>query len=152
MSPGESGQPETHVKIVPTGACYDCGGRCVLRVHVQDGVALRIETDDDDEPQLRACARGRAYRQQVYSPDRLLFPLKRTGPRGEGKFERISWDEALDKVATELKRVKETYGTQAIWVHTYSGQIGAFHTGPLTIRRLLRSLGGYTSCWGEALA
>ena len=140
------------MQVVPTGACYDCGGRCVLRVHVQDGVALRIETDDDDEPQLRACARGRAYRQQVYSPDRLLFPLKRTGPRGEGKFERISWDEALDKVATELKRVKETYGTQAIWVHTYSGQIGAFHTGPLTIRRLMRSFGGYTSCWGEASA
>jgi len=147
-----SGQSEANEYIVPTGACYDCGGRCVIRVHVKNGVATRIETDDGDEPQLRACLRGRAYRQQVYSPNRLRFPLKRVGPRGEGRFERISWDEALDEVATELKRVKETYGPQAIWAHTYSGQIGWLHTGPLTVRRLLSSFGGYTSCWGEASA
>jgi len=95
-----SGQSEANEYIVPTGACHDCGGRCVIRVHVKNGVATRIETDDGDEPQLRACLRGRAYRQQVYSPNRLRFPLKRVGPRGEGRFERISWDEALDEVAT----------------------------------------------------
>jgi hypothetical protein len=48
------------VRVVPTGGCADCGGRCVLKVHVKDGVAIRVETDDGDEPQLRACARGRA--------------------------------------------------------------------------------------------
>ena len=47
-------------------------------------------------PQLRACVRGRAYLRRQYHPDRLLYPMKRVGKRGEGKFERISWDEALD--------------------------------------------------------
>jgi anaerobic dimethyl sulfoxide reductase subunit A len=124
----------------------------VLKVHVKDGVAIRVETDDGDEPQLRACARGRAYRKQVYSPDRLRFPLRRVGPRGEGQFERISWEKALDTVAAELVRIKETYGPQAIWAHTYSGQAGTFHSGTLSVRLLLRSFGGYTSCWGGASA
>ena len=140
-------------EIVPTGACYDCGGRCVLKVHVKDGVAVRVETDDGEEPQLRACARGRAYRRQVYSPDRLLYPLKRTGERGKGEFKRISWDEALDTVAGELKRIKEAYGPKAVLLHVYSGQsTGTLHGAYLTICQILRSFGGYTATWGGASA
>ncbi len=78
----------------------------MLKVHVEQGRIVRIETDTRGEPQLRACLRGRAYRQRVYSPDRLKYPMKRTGDRGEGEFERISWDEALDTVARELIRVR----------------------------------------------
>jgi len=140
------------VKLVPTGGCYDCGGRCLHKVHVRDGVATRVETDDAEEPQLRSCARGRAYRQQVYSPDRLRFPQKRVGSRGEGRFERISWDEALDTVANEILRIKETYGPQAILGLTLSGGTGSLHTGPVTLGRLLESLGGYTPFWGDASA
>ena len=55
-----SDRPEKDTKIISTGACYDCGGRCVIKVHVKDGVAVRVETDIGEEPQLRACARGRA--------------------------------------------------------------------------------------------
>jgi anaerobic dimethyl sulfoxide reductase subunit A len=125
----------------------------VLKVHVKNGVAIRVETDDGDEPQLRACARGRAYRKEVYSADRLRFPLKRIGARGEGQFERISWGEALDKVAAELTRVKETYGPTAIWGHTYSGQVGrALSDGIITLRNLLEKFGGYTTIWGNASA
>ena len=152
MTTAKSNQSEYDVKIVPTGACYDCGGRCVLKVHVKNGVAIRVETDDGDEPQLRACARGRAYRKQVYSPDRLRFPLKRVGPRGEGQFERLSWNEALDTVASELVRIKETYGPKAILALTYSGSAGSLHSGNMTLRQLLRSFGGYTSAWGGASA
>jgi anaerobic dimethyl sulfoxide reductase subunit A len=151
VTAANSDQSDTKVRIVPTGACYDCGGRCVLKVHVREGVAIRVETDDSDEPQLRACARGRAYRKQAYSPDRLRFPLKRIGSRGEGQFERISWDEALDTVATKLVQIKESYGPWAIWVHTYSGHAALFHGG-LNLRQLLRTFGGYTSCWGGASA
>jgi len=147
----DSRQQQNDVKIVPTGACYDCGGRCVLKVHVKDGVAIRVETDDGDEPQLRACLRGRALRKQVYAPDRLRFPQKRVGARGEGKFERISWDEALDTVARELVRIKETYGPKAILVHTYSGHAGLFHAS-LSLRSLLAKLGECTSGWGGASA
>ena len=91
--------------VVRTTCASHCGGTCPIRVHVRDGVITRIEPDDGQEPQFRACLRGRAYRQRVYSPDRLKYPLKRVGARGEGKFERISWDEALNTVADQLKRV-----------------------------------------------
>ncbi|MDO8490753.1 MAG: molybdopterin-dependent oxidoreductase, partial [Dehalococcoidia bacterium] len=91
--------------IVPTGCAHDCGGACVLKAHVVDGRITRFETDSGEDLQLRACVRGRSYRQRVYSPDRLKFPMKRVGERGEGKFERISWDEALDTIVGQLKRV-----------------------------------------------
>ncbi|MFC1814759.1 molybdopterin-dependent oxidoreductase [Thermodesulfobacteriota bacterium] len=87
-------------QIIPTrfrGNSH-CGGSCPLRVHVEKGVITRIETDGGEEPQLRACLRGRAYRQRVYAPDRLKYPLKRVGDRGKGKFERITWDEAMEKI------------------------------------------------------
>ena len=78
--------------VVNTICNSHCGGQCLLRVHVKGGVITRIETDDGEEPQLRACLRGRAQRQRVYAPDRLKYPMKRVGERGEGKFDRISWD------------------------------------------------------------
>ncbi len=90
-----------------------CGGRCLLRVHVRDGAITRIETDNGEEPQLRACLRCRAYRQRVYDPGRLKFPMRRTGERGEGKFEQISWDEALDTTAKKLLELKEKYGPES---------------------------------------
>ncbi|MDM7999176.1 MAG: molybdopterin-dependent oxidoreductase [Dehalococcoidia bacterium] len=153
MDSAETKPPGSVTMVVPTGACYDCGGRCVLKVHVKDGVATRVETDDGEEPQLRACARGRAYRRQVYAPDRLLYPLKRTGERGKGEFKRISWDEALDTVAGELKRVKETWGLRSILLHVYSGQsTGTLHSAYLTVCQLLRQFGGYTATWGGASA
>ena len=78
-------------RVVMSVCNSHCGGQCLFKVHIKDGVITRIETDEGEEPQLRACLRGRAYRQRVYAPDRLKFPLKRTGDRGEGKFKRISW-------------------------------------------------------------
>src|SRR4030066_47584 len=60
--------------------------------------------------------RGRAYRKRQYPPDRLMHPLKRVGKRGEGKFERISWDEALDRIASEFERVKRIHGNAAFYV------------------------------------
>ncbi|MEE8473674.1 MAG: molybdopterin-dependent oxidoreductase, partial [Dehalococcoidia bacterium] len=116
-------------QIVVTGGCHDCGGRCLFRVHVRDGVITRIETDDGEEPQLRACARGRAYRQRVYAADRLTSPLKRVGERGDGRFEPISWDEALDTVAGELIRVRDTHGPEATLLVAYFGSQGQLHAG-----------------------
>ena len=135
---------------VITSCPHDCGGRCVLRVHVKDGVITRIETDNGEGTQLRACARGRAYRQRVYAPDRLKYPLKRTGSRGEGKFERITWDEALDTVAGELKRIKKDYGSESIFYVPYSGNTGTFLHSQLAVNRLLTMFGGFTPVWGSA--
>jgi anaerobic dimethyl sulfoxide reductase subunit A len=121
--------PDSNEKVIPTVCCSHCGGACVLKVHVKDGVVTRIETDDGDEPQYRACLRGRAYRQRVYAPDRIRFPLKRVGKRGEGKFERVSWDEALGKVASEIKRVRDSYGAAAILLLTSMGDGNNLHSG-----------------------
>ncbi|MEE8619147.1 MAG: molybdopterin-dependent oxidoreductase [Dehalococcoidales bacterium] len=135
-------------QIVYTACSHDCGGRCVLKVHVEQGRIVRIETDSGDEPQLRACLRGRAYRQRVYSPDRLQYPMKRVGARGEGRFEKISWDEALDTVAHELLRVKETHGNTSILFISAGGSQSAIHVG-IAIERVLASFGGYTQTWGS---
>jgi len=140
---------DSDVTIVPTGCCHDCGGRCVLKAHVKDGRIIRFETDNSEEPQIRACLRGRAYRQRVYSPDRLKYPLRRTGERGEDRFERISWDEALDTVASELIRIKKTYGNSAILLATGSGNQGVLHGGG-PVGQMLLHFGGFTRTWGTA--
>ncbi len=119
----------------------------MLKVHVKDGVVTRIETDDGEEPQYRACLKGRAYRQRIYAPDRILYPMKRTGERGEGKFERISWDEALDTVVRELTRAKETYGPASILLKWSGGDQGRVH-GENAHRRLLFLNGGCSEVWG----
>jgi len=131
-------------RIVLTSCTHDCGGRCLLKVHVKDGVIVRIESDDGEDPELRACVRGRAYRQKEYAPDRLKYPMKRVGARGEGKFERISWDEALDTVASELKRVKATYGSSAILCIGIDGSWSQLHSR-LVARRLLNMFGGFVT-------
>ena len=92
------GKRPSEEKVVMAAHCSHCGGTCLLKVHVRNGVITKIDTDDGEDPQYRACARGRAFRQIVYHPDRILYPMRRVGHRGEGKFERISWDDALDTV------------------------------------------------------
>ena len=134
-------------RIIRAGCpAHNCGGRCVLKLHVREGVITRIETDDrpsDDisDPQLRACIRGRAYRRRQYHPDRLKYPMKRTGRRGEGSFERISWEEALDMMAAELRRVKEQYGNDAILVPYGTGSYNQTN-GRQTAARLMNLFGG----------
>ncbi len=136
------------VQLVPTGCPHDCGGKCVLVAHVRDGVIERITSDEGDDPQLRACQRGRAYRQRVYHPDRLKYPLRRTGPRGSGQFTRISWDEALDTVARELLRVKEHYGPEAVLCATGPGSLTHLHRTPLVASRFFHMWGGATKLRG----
>ncbi|MBI2847121.1 MAG: molybdopterin-dependent oxidoreductase [Chloroflexi bacterium] len=151
MGPGKGKRSQGDITVISTGCGHDCGGRCVLKAYIKDGVVVRVETDDGEEPQLRACLRGRAMRQELYSPDRLKFPMKRVGERGEGKFERISWGEALDTVATRLQQVKKTYGPSAIFYIGYTGTIGYLHN-PSTVQRLLNMLGGCTTAWGDSSA
>ena len=135
------------VRIVRAGCPgHNCGGRCLLKLHVKDGTIVRIESDDRPSdtlelPQLRACVRGRAYRRRQYHADRLLYPLKRTGARGEGRFARISWPEALDRVAGELSRVRKTYGNAALFVPYGTGSYSQTN-GRQTAQRLLNFLGG----------
>ncbi len=135
------------VTIVRTGCCHDCGGRCVLLAHVKDGKIIRYETDRGETPQIRACLRGRSYRQRLYSPDRLQHPMRRVGQRGEGKFERVSWDQALDEVADNLKRVRDKHGNSSIFYLYGAGNQGMLH-GPLPMGMTLMLFGGFSTTWG----
>ena len=147
MSSGIENEAKGDEKVITTMCNSHCGGCCMLKVHVREGVITRVETDDGVEPQLRACLKGRAYRQRVYAPDRLLYPLRRIGERGEGKCERISWDEALETVAGELTRVKDTYGSEAIFVQQSAGDIVSLNN-PLPIMKVLSLAGGFSTSWG----
>jgi len=136
-------------RVVTTLCNSHCGGGCPLNVHVKDGVITRIEADSDEEQtQVRACLRGRAYRQRTYAPDRLRYPLKRVGARGEGKFERVSWDEALDTVARELKRIVDTYGPASVVYWVSGGDAGVLHDTWRRMSRLFCLMGGFTRPWG----
>lgn len=128
---------------------HNCGGRCLLKAHVADGRIVRVETDDRPEdivshPQLRACTRGRAYLRRQNHPDRLTTPLRRTGLRGEGRFDPCSWDEALDLFAAQLERVRAEHGPGALFVPYGTGGYTNL-TGAQTARRLLNCFGGQLS-------
>ena len=131
----------------------NCGGLCLLRTHVRNGKIIRIETDNmgDDSygnHQIRACLRGRSMRKRVYAPERLKYPLKRVGRRGEGKFERISWEKAFDLVAEKIKIIKEKYGNEAFYINYCTGSIDAMMSkswppDSSPVGRLMNCYGGY---------
>ncbi len=135
-------------KVITTTCSSHCGSVCPLKVHVENGIITRIEADDGAEPQVRACLRGRAHRQRIYAPDRLLYPLARVGKKGEGKFQRITWNKALDTIARELSRVRDTYGPDAIMYRASLGDIVSVH-GWRPMERLLALAGGYSAVWGS---
>lgn len=147
--PAEAGPEE---KIVPTSGGHNCGGRCVIKAHVRDNRIVRISTDDDipdteQVPQLRGCLRCRSYRDRLYHPDRLKYPMKRVGKRGEGKFERITWDEALNIIADNTKRIMKQYGPEAIYINYATGNQGKA-AERFWIARLLGLYGGFLSYYG----
>jgi anaerobic selenocysteine-containing dehydrogenase len=95
--------------------CQSCHCECGVNVHVRDGRAIRVE-GDPDHPMSRGfvCVKGRSEPERAYHPDRLKYPLRRAGGRGEGRWERISWDTALDEIGRRLTEVKEQCGPEAI--------------------------------------
>jgi len=100
--------------------CGLCG--CGLEVDVEDGRIVEVR-GDPDHPESRGglCPKAHALLDIQYSPDRLTHPIKRVGKRGEGKWQRISWDEALDLVADRLKQVRADHGAEAVWFHKGAG-------------------------------
>jgi len=95
--------------------CEMCFWRCGILAEVQDGRVLKVEGNPDHPlTHGRICARGNAGTGLTYDPDRLKFPMLRTGARGEGKFKRVSWDEALDFLATRLREIKQKHGPESV--------------------------------------
>ncbi|MDM2815790.1 molybdopterin dinucleotide binding domain-containing protein [Citrobacter sp. Cpo102] len=144
------------------GACsVNCGSRCALQLHVKDDEVVWVESDTtgDDiygQHQVRACLRGRSIRRRINHPDRLNYPMKRVGKRGEGKFERITWQEALDTISTSLKNTVQKYGNEAVYINYTSGIVGGNITrsSPYAslVARLMNCYGGFLSHYGTMLA
>jgi len=137
-------------QIKTTCCSYDCGGRCLLKVHLEDGKIKRLTTDPRPAPSLKACRRGLAQHEVCSAPDRLTQPLKRVGKRGEGHFEPITWEEALDTVSKKLKRVKERYGNSAFFLMHHDGCQSPLHDTKRTAARFFALFGGCTTVWGNA--
>lgn len=132
--------------VIPTMGRNNCGGRCIIRAHVKDGKVIKISTETKqeagDEIPLTACVRGLNYHKTFLGDDRLLYPMKRVGARGEGLFQRISWDEAVDTIAREWIRIRDAYGPGSRYVN-YATGVSAFLRGNSLAKRLLALDGGY---------
>lgn len=141
------------ISVVPVACPHNCGGSCLLMAHVRDGVIEKISGDEASEegsvPQLRGCARGRAYRHRIYAPDRLKYPMMRVGSRGEGRFKRVSWDEALDAVSETMLKIRDEHGPQAIMNMSASGTYPACLHNTVWAHRLLNMFGGQTQLYGN---
>ncbi|MEM4425967.1 MAG: molybdopterin-dependent oxidoreductase [Acidilobaceae archaeon] len=104
--------PETSVRFVNT-YCYMCAALCGVRIAVRDGKPIYV-TRNEENPQPGICGRGALATWLWNHPLRIRKPLKRVGERGEGKFQEISWEQALDEIAAKLKEIAEKYGPKAI--------------------------------------
>lgn len=137
---------EEKVKVIHTTGRNNCGGRCVIHAHVRDGRIERLTTDTQEAAgcgaPLTACVRGMNYHKTFLGEDRLRYPMKRVGPRGEGAFERISWQEAVDIIAGEWIRIRDTYGPGSRYVN-YATGISALMRGNTLAKRLLSLDGGF---------
>jgi anaerobic dimethyl sulfoxide reductase subunit A len=155
---------DDQLETVVTSCAHNCGSRHALIAHKKGDVIVRLSTDDGryqengeygkdtfEEPQLRGCLRGRAYRSRIYSAERLLYPMMRVGERGEGKFKRVSWDEALSFVAKKMQQIKQQYGPQALLDQSYAGaSYGVLHKSDQIeglLGRFLGMFGCRTSSW-----
>ena len=124
------------------GACgHDCPDTCSWIVEVRDGTAEKL-VGDPAHPFTRGtlCAKVNHYLDRVYHPDRVLHPLKRVGRKGEARFERVSWDEALGDIASRWKTIVDESGAEAILPHSSAGVQGVIQQSSLD-RRLLGSMG-----------
>jgi len=139
----------TEINKIRTACPAHCGlEACGILAHVSEGRITKLEPAEFPDPKYRRiCLRGLSAMEMVYHPDRLRYPLRRVGERGEGKFERISWDEALDTIASRFREVADKYGWRGVgWVSggpgTGTTKFGAY----LRLASLTRST--RVSTWG----
>src|SRR3954469_18267490 len=143
------------------GYCALCVSRCGSIAVVENGRFVALEPDPSHPTGKALCAKGRAAPELVYHSDRLLYPLKRTRPKGDPDpgWQRISWDEALDLTAAKLSRFAEAYGPESVVFTLASPSTSASSDWTIWIERLMRAFGSPNECvsmelcgWGRYLA
>jgi anaerobic selenocysteine-containing dehydrogenase len=153
MSSARPPYNQSIVKKTVHAACpHDCPDACGVLITVDDGRAVKIQ-GDPAHPVTRGflCAKVAKYLDRVYSPDRVLYPMKRVRPKGfadksvratraEQVFQRITWDEALDEITSRFKSIATEYGSEAILPYSYGGTLGKLNYGSMD-RRFFHGLG-----------
>src|SRR5437867_5724127 len=127
---------------VVRGACpHDCPDTCAMLVTVDNGRAVRV-AGDPDHPFTNGflCAKVNRYVERTYHPERGLYPMRRSGRKGEGRFKRITWDEATAEIANRLGSIIPSDGAQAILPYSYAGTMGMLQ-GSSIDRRFFHTLG-----------
>ena len=116
-------------KTTHYGACpHDCPDTCSMLFEVEDGKLTGVR-GNPDHPMTRGglCVKLKDYEKRHEHPDRVLYPMRRTGAKGDGEFERINWDEALDTITSRWKAIIDEHGPQAIVPYSYLGHQGLVH-------------------------
>ena len=131
-------------RIVYTACPHDCPDACSVLVTIEDGHATKVE-GNPEHPVTRGflCGKVAKYLERVYSPQRLLYPMRRVATKGRGgpeAFQRIGWDEALGEIAKKLKAAAEEFGSESILPFSYGGTLGEVH-GHGMDRRFFHRLG-----------
>src|SRR5262250_1430147 len=130
-------------KVVHAACSHDCPDSCGVLITVDDlGRATRLR-GDSNHPVTRGflCAKVTKYLDRVYSPDRVLYPMRRIAPKGQGgaaAFSRISWDEALDEIAQRLKKISTEFGPESILPYSYGGTLGHLNNAGMAHRFFYR--------------
>jgi anaerobic selenocysteine-containing dehydrogenase len=127
--------------VFPSVCSLDCPDQCGLLVHKQDGKIVKIQ-GDPNHPVTKGniCNKVRNMTERIYDPKRLKYPMKRTGAKGEGKFERISWDEAIETIAAKWKELIHTEGPESILPYSFYGNMGRLSAEGMD-RRFFHRLG-----------
>jgi anaerobic selenocysteine-containing dehydrogenase len=127
--------------VFPSVCSLDCPDQCGLLVHKQDGKIVKIQ-GDPNHPVTKGniCNKVRNMTERIYDPKRLKYPMKRTGAKGEGKFERISWDEAIETITDKWKELIEADGPESILPYSFYGNMGRLSSEGMD-RRFFHRLG-----------
>jgi len=131
-------------RIVHAACPHDCPDGCAVLITVEDGRATKLE-GDPEHPITRGflCGKVAKYLDRVYSPDRVLYPMRRVakkGSHGDGVFRRITWDQAFDEIVSRLKQISNECGPEAVLPYSYGGNIGVLNGGSMD-RRFFHRLG-----------
>ncbi|MDP8908847.1 MAG: molybdopterin oxidoreductase family protein [Chloroflexota bacterium] len=131
----------TELQVLRSVCPHDCPDACGLLAHVRGGRIVRV-SGDPDHPVTRGaiCGKAARYVERMYSPDRVLYPGRRIGPKGRGQFERISWDEALESIAERLHAAIRQHGAEAILPYSFAGTMGVVNYSSMD-RRFFHRLG-----------
>ncbi|MCP4560651.1 MAG: molybdopterin oxidoreductase family protein [Bosea sp.] len=133
---------------LPSVCPHDCPSACSLEVEVIDGKTIGRVRGNKRQSYTDGviCAKVARYSERIHHPDRLLHPLRRTGPKGSGAFERISWDEALDEIARRFLAIEAEHGADAVWPYYYAGTMGlVMRDGINRLRHAKRYSGQYST-------